>query len=515
MQVTNAANGDALLGEAAGPGNGLVGRNASTDPRHAGHGVVAASTLGVGVWASSTEREGVVGVSSNADGVFATSSNWHGVYGSTFQGIVPDLTAGRCDMIMSGLYINADRLQVADAVPYMTTGHVIMVPAGNPAGIAALEDLCGKTVAIQGGGLVEERINELNTQCTSDGSPITIQAYPDVASELQQIVLGRVDAIWETDSAVSYWMVQNPDQYEVRSGLVEDFLKAFYSTRWAGAPEMENVVLPGGHEEGAVVNVRIEGQLHAYSWVPLLSPAYAGTQMFVNHPQVSAYMRHETAALLCEQSDLVAISRDDEPTLTACIEEHASHQMSLTLGHLGAEPVDIVVQVLVGVGGVQRRVGRRLLPGVVQREVALRRPRGGVRRGVALFHGDASGVGPGAVEGAHAQRVGADAVGVVLDVDDVEVESVVLVDELVGGARVGAGIEGGVVELPVVGPVDHHRGAVGQVVVHHLHELGVGVDPFAQGIRIDLQHRAILPRRRSPSRRGASKRCNRRRRNAT
>ena len=150
------------------------------------------------------------------------------VYSSTFQGIVPDLTSGRCDMIRSGLYINEERLQVADAVPYMTTGHVIMVPAGNPGGVTSLEDLCGKTVAIQGGGLVETRINELNTQCTEEGSPINIQAYPDVATEFQQIVLGRVDAIWETDSAISYWMVQNPDQYEVAYSLPRDDTYGIY-----------------------------------------------------------------------------------------------------------------------------------------------------------------------------------------------------------------------------------------------------------------------------------------------
>jgi len=128
-------------------------------------------------------------------------------------------------------------------------------------------------------------------------------------------------------------MLQNPEQYEVRSALVLDFLKAFFSTRWAGAPEMENVVLPGGHQEGAVVNVRVDTELHAYSWVPLLSPAYAGTQMFVNHPQVSAFLRRELAAFLAEQQDLW-----DEPLdgagLLEVLEGIAGRQMGATLGHL-------------------------------------------------------------------------------------------------------------------------------------------------------------------------------------
>lgn len=128
-------------------------------------------------------------------------------------------------------------------------------------------------------------------------------------------------------------MLQNPEQYEIRSGLVLDFLRAFFSTRWAGAPEMENVVLPGGHQEGAVVNVRIEGQLHAYSWVPLLSPAYAGTQMFVNHPQVSAFLRQELAAFLAEQQDLWGEPLDPAKVLEV-LEGLAGRQLGATLGHL-------------------------------------------------------------------------------------------------------------------------------------------------------------------------------------
>lgn len=128
-------------------------------------------------------------------------------------------------------------------------------------------------------------------------------------------------------------MLQNPEQYEVRSALVLDFLRTFFSTRWAGAPELENVVLPGGHQEGAVVNVRVEGQLHAYSWVPLLSPAFAGTQMFVNHPQVSAFMRGELAAFLAEQGDLWGQALDAKALLEV-LEGIAGRQLSATLGHL-------------------------------------------------------------------------------------------------------------------------------------------------------------------------------------
>ena len=40
-----------------------------------------------------------------------------------------------------------------------------MVPTGNPKGIKSETDLCGLTISIQSGGLVETRIDEASTTC--------------------------------------------------------------------------------------------------------------------------------------------------------------------------------------------------------------------------------------------------------------------------------------------------------------------------------------------------------------
>jgi polar amino acid transport system substrate-binding protein len=152
---------------------------------------------------------------------------------TAFDALIPDLTAGRCDIVWTGLYVSEKRLAVADAVPYMATGQVVMVPLGNPAGIHEPKDLCGKTVSIQSAGLVEQRINELSTQCTTDGAAaINIQGYPKVADELAQIIPpARVDAVWETDSSVSDWMIRNPDQYEIAYALPKDDNYGVYYTK--------------------------------------------------------------------------------------------------------------------------------------------------------------------------------------------------------------------------------------------------------------------------------------------
>ena len=135
---------------------------------------------------------------------------------SAFDSLIPDLQAGRCDIVWSALYVSDERLQVADAVPYMATGHVIMVTKGNPKGIKTVDDLCGKTISIQAGGLVETDSKKASDDCVAAGKPaITIQGYPKVADEFLQIVNQKVDAIWETDTAVSDFLLKHPADYEV------------------------------------------------------------------------------------------------------------------------------------------------------------------------------------------------------------------------------------------------------------------------------------------------------------
>jgi polar amino acid transport system substrate-binding protein len=145
------------------------------------------------------------------------------VVNSGFDALIPDLSAGRCDIVWSALYVSDERLQVADAVPYMATGHAIMVPTGNPKAIKTVDDLCGKTISIQSGGVVETNSNKASDDCKAAGKAgITIQGYPKVADEFQQIVLGRVDAVWETDTAVLNWMFTNPGKYELAFAFPRD-----------------------------------------------------------------------------------------------------------------------------------------------------------------------------------------------------------------------------------------------------------------------------------------------------
>lgn len=102
-------------------------------------------------------------------------------------------------------------------------------------------------------------------------------------------------------------MSQQPEAYGIRAGLVQKFQKIFLTRRWNGAPELEVTPLPGGHAEGAVINIHVPGRLEAFSRVPLVAPSVEGRQMFVNHPDVSSYLRRQLATWLSQQDDLVQV----------------------------------------------------------------------------------------------------------------------------------------------------------------------------------------------------------------
>ena len=77
---------------------------------------------------------------------------------------------------------------------------------------------------------METRLDKQSKACTDAGkAAIVKQGYPKVADEFQQIVLGRADAVWETDTAIKEWMATYPDQYEVAYSLPKDVYGVYYT----------------------------------------------------------------------------------------------------------------------------------------------------------------------------------------------------------------------------------------------------------------------------------------------
>jgi rhodanese-related sulfurtransferase len=123
-------------------------------------------------------------------------------------------------------------------------------------------------------------------------------------------------------------------EYGTRPELVLDLFRSYLTVRWEGATEADYVVLPGGHNEGAVINVMLSEELAPFSKIPLVSPAAEGSQMFVNHPQVSAYLRRQLAEFFVRQTDLFSPPAGGSALIYEEITKLAQTHLVNTLGVL-------------------------------------------------------------------------------------------------------------------------------------------------------------------------------------
>ena len=139
---------------------------------------------------------------------------------TSFDGLIPALTAGRCDMVWTALYLSNKRLAVADGVPYLETGPGVVVANGNPKKITDISfSMCGTRIAVQGASANEALVQAQDKVCRDTGKkPIALSSYPKVAETVAALLNGKVDGIVETDVACGDIVNKNKKKFEVAKG---------------------------------------------------------------------------------------------------------------------------------------------------------------------------------------------------------------------------------------------------------------------------------------------------------
>lgn len=139
---------------------------------------------------------------------------------TAFDGLIPALNAGRCDIVWTALYLSNKRLAVADGITYLETGPGLVVKKGNPLKIQNLTfDLCGKKIAVQAASANENILKEQSSQCElTGGKAIAISSYPKVAETVAALLNGKVDGLVETDVACGDIVTKNKGKLAVAQG---------------------------------------------------------------------------------------------------------------------------------------------------------------------------------------------------------------------------------------------------------------------------------------------------------
>lgn len=129
-------------------------------------------------------------------------------------------------------------------------------------------------------------------------------------------------------------VLEHPEEYGVRVELSHAVLRAVFEDLWSDLSGIDYEVLQGDHEEGAVVNVTVAGTIRTFTWVPAVRPAHSNTQIFINHPQVSAYLRRQATLFLIDREPWMHVMPNEEEQFVEALDRLAATQIQATVRHL-------------------------------------------------------------------------------------------------------------------------------------------------------------------------------------
>jgi polar amino acid transport system substrate-binding protein len=160
----------------------------------------------------------------------------------SFDGIVPGLQSGQYQLAMSGINDTEERRKVIDFVDTYKGGSQFFSAAGTDP-INGIEDLCGRSVAVQKGTVQADDVTAQDKKCKQEGKDgIEIAVYPDQTAANLALTTGRQEFSAADTPVAAYQVLQSDGALELAgdeygsvlhgigvpkdSGLVEPLAKA-------------------------------------------------------------------------------------------------------------------------------------------------------------------------------------------------------------------------------------------------------------------------------------------------
>jgi polar amino acid transport system substrate-binding protein len=136
-----------------------------------------------------------------------------------FATMIPGLAAKRWDMINTGIFWTEERSKLMYMAPYEQAAISFLAVKGNPLGLKTIDDLAGKRISVELGGIEERRTREVNDIVTKKGlKPVTVMTFNNFAEAFQALKAGQSDAATCID-ATAMFMQQRGDFSRAISGV--------------------------------------------------------------------------------------------------------------------------------------------------------------------------------------------------------------------------------------------------------------------------------------------------------
>jgi polar amino acid transport system substrate-binding protein len=122
-----------------------------------------------------------------------------------FPTMIPGLAAKRWDMINTGIFFTEDRSKLMYMVPYEQAAISFLAAKGNPLGLKTIEDLAGRKISVELGGIEEKRTREVADIVVKKGlKPVTVMTFNNFGEAFQALRAGQSDAATCIDATAMY-----------------------------------------------------------------------------------------------------------------------------------------------------------------------------------------------------------------------------------------------------------------------------------------------------------------------
>ena len=122
-----------------------------------------------------------------------------------FATMIPGLAAKRWDMINTGIFFTEERSKLMYMVPYEQAAISFLAAKGNPLGLKTIDDLAGKRISVELGGIEERRTREVNDIVTKKGlKPVNVLTFNNFAEAFQALKAGQSDAATSIDATAMF-----------------------------------------------------------------------------------------------------------------------------------------------------------------------------------------------------------------------------------------------------------------------------------------------------------------------
>ena len=136
-----------------------------------------------------------------------------------FAAMVPGLAAKRWDMINTGIFWTEERSKLMYMIPVEQAAISFLAAKGNPLGFKTVDDLAGRRIAVELGGIEERRTREVADMVQKKGlKPVSVLTFNNFAEAFQALRAGQADAATSID-ATAMFMQNRGDFTRAISGV--------------------------------------------------------------------------------------------------------------------------------------------------------------------------------------------------------------------------------------------------------------------------------------------------------